>query len=143
MEQSPSTIACSVTAHVSALEGPRLPLPAELHYGTSEPYAVRLTLRSSLGPPIIWTFSRELLIEGTRRPTGLGDVLAAPRNFRNSHSLRIILSNSTGTALIDLDTARVSDFLQQAFTLVPLGTESSHLDIDAAITELAERGHLP
>ncbi|MEU4099835.1 SsgA family sporulation/cell division regulator [Streptomyces tanashiensis] len=141
MEQSLSAVACAVTAYVSTPNGPRLPLPAELRYGVLDPYAVRLSLISPVQPPVTWVFARELLTEGTMRPTGSGDVLVVPGDGHHSRSLRVILRNSTGTALIDLEAARVALFLQQTFALVPVGTESNHLDLDGVIHALTGRTH--
>ncbi|WP_189868712.1 SsgA family sporulation/cell division regulator [Streptomyces viridiviolaceus] len=140
MEQHLSTVTCQTTAHVSAPKGPPpLPLRAELHYRVTDPYAVRLSLGPSTGPLTTWTFARELLAEGLRRPAGPGDVMVIPRYCHHPHSIRIVLSNLAGTALIELAAAEVDAFLQQAFALVPLGTESDHLDVDGAITVLMGR----
>jgi hypothetical protein len=128
-----------MTARVSALKGPPLPLPAELRYGITDPYTVRLSFGPSTGPPVTWVFARELLAEGFRRPTGSGDVLVLPGHGRNPHSIRIVLSNFAGTALVDLPAAGVASFVRETFTLVPCGAESDHLDLDGAITALMGR----
>ncbi|MFH8255666.1 SsgA family sporulation/cell division regulator [Streptomyces roseolus] len=141
MQQGLSPITCTMTAYVSTPNGPRLPLPSELRYEVSDPYAVRLSLMSSVGPPVTWVFARDLLAEGTLRPAGTGDVLVAPGERRRSHSLRIALGNSTGTALIDLDAANVALFLQRTFALIPVGTEGDHLDVDRAILALTGNSH--
>ncbi|MEV5645459.1 SsgA family sporulation/cell division regulator [Streptomyces flaveolus] len=143
MEQHLSTVTCSMTARVSALKGPPLPLPAELHYGITDPYAVRLSLGPSTGPPVTWVFARELLAEGLRRPTGSGDVLVLPRYGQNPHSIRIVLSNCAGTALVDLAAMEVASFVRETFAVVPGGTESDHLDLDGTITALMGRSSMP
>ncbi|GAB2997273.1 SsgA family sporulation/cell division regulator [Streptomyces pseudoechinosporeus] len=139
MEQRLSTVTCAMTAHISALKGPQLPLPAELRYGIDDPYAVRLSLGSSTGPPVTWVFARDLLAEGARRPAGLSDVLVIPRYCHHPHALRVVLSNSAGTALVELAAAEVAAFLQQTFALVPDGAESAHLDLDGALSALMGR----
>lgn len=136
MEQRPSTVRCAVTAQVSVLKGSSLPLPAELLYGTADPYAVRLSLGSSTGPPVTWVFARELLDEGTRRPVGPGAVLVVPRYCHPPRSVRVVLSDDIGAALVELPAAEVAAFLRQTFALVPAGTESDHLDLDGALAEL-------
>ncbi|MFD5270448.1 SsgA family sporulation/cell division regulator [Streptomyces sp. NPDC058335] len=130
------TVTRAMTAHVNTLNRPPVPVPAELHYETATPYAIRLCLGVSTGSPVTWVFARELLAEGLRRPAGLGDVRVVPRRCHHPHSLRVVLSNSAGTALVDLPTAETTDFLQQAFTLVPAGTEDAHMDLDRGIAEL-------
>ncbi|WP_223179311.1 SsgA family sporulation/cell division regulator [Streptomyces griseicoloratus] len=141
MEQRLSTVTCQTTARLSAPKGPPLPLRAELHYRVADPYAVRLTLGPSTGPVTTWTFARELLAEGLRRPVGPGDVMVVPRYCHHPHSICIVLSNLDGTALIELAAAQVDAFLQQTAALVPFGTESDHLDVDGAITALMGRSH--
>ncbi|MFJ8542333.1 SsgA family sporulation/cell division regulator [Streptomyces sp. NPDC093586] len=143
MEERLGTVTRPVTAHVSAPKAPPLPVPAELQYGITDPYAVRLSLGSSTGPPVTWSFARELLTEGLRRPTGPGDVLVIPGHCHRPHSLRIVLRNPAGTALVEIADTEVTAFLQQAFALVPAGTESDHLDIDGAITALMGGSHRP
>ncbi|MER7190799.1 SsgA family sporulation/cell division regulator [Streptomyces flaveolus] len=143
MEQHLSTVTCTMTARVSALKGPPLPLPAELHYRIADPYAVRLSLGPSTGPPVTWVFARELLADGFRRPTGSGDVLVLPRYGQKPHSIRIVLSNFAGTALVDLAATGVASFLRETFTSVPGGTEGDHLDLDGAITALMGRSSKP
>jgi hypothetical protein len=140
MDQRVSTVTCEVTAHVSVVKGTPVPLPAQLHYGITDPYAVRLSLGSSTSRPVTWFFARELLSEGLSRPTGPGDVLVVPGCARRPGSLRVVLSNSAGTALVELTVREVAAFLRRTFALVPAGTESGHLDIDGAITELTDSG---
>ncbi|WP_225635854.1 SsgA family sporulation/cell division regulator [Streptomyces solaniscabiei] len=143
MEQHIGAVTCPMTARVSALKGPSLPLPAELHYRITDPFAVRLSLGPSTGAPVTWVFARELLAEGLRRPTGSGDVLVLPGYGQNSHSLRIVLSNFAGTALVDLAATGVASFVRETFTSVPGGSESDHLDLDGAITALMGRSSMP
>ncbi|GAA2230654.1 SsgA family sporulation/cell division regulator [Streptomyces nogalater] len=116
-----------------------MPLPAELHYGSTDPYAVRLSLGPSTGPPVTWVFARELLAEGLTRPAGPGDVQVLPWHCRTPRTLRIVLSNGTGTALVELAAAEVAAFLRRTFDVVPPGTESEHLDLDGVITALTGR----
>lgn len=143
MEQHLSTVTYPMTAGVSALKGPPFPLPAELRYAVTDPYAVRLSLGPSTGPSVTWVFARELLADGFRRPTGSGDVLVLPGSEQNSRSIRIVLSNSAGTALVDLPAAGVVSFLRETFILVPCGAESDHLDLDGAITALTGKSSRP
>ncbi|MGW1599197.1 SsgA family sporulation/cell division regulator [Streptomyces sp. NPDC002343] len=138
MDQRVSTVTCEVTAHVSVAKGSPVPLPAELGYGITDPYAVRLSLGSSTCRPVTWFFARDLLSGGLGHATGRGDVRVIPGYGRQSGSLRVVLSNSAGTAVVELAAREVAAFLRRTFTLVPAGTESVHLDIDGAIAELIE-----
>ncbi|MFG2884585.1 SsgA family sporulation/cell division regulator [Streptomyces sp. NPDC048297] len=129
-----------VMALVSAPEGLPVPLPAELHYDTTDPYAVRLSLGAPPARPVTWVFARALLDEGTRRPAGVGDVLIFPQPRCHPHSMRIVLRSARGVALVDIAVKEVATFLRQAFMLVPSGTESLHVDLDRAVAELTCRG---
>ncbi|MFF9671667.1 SsgA family sporulation/cell division regulator [Streptomyces eurythermus] len=139
MEQHLGTATCHMTARVSTPAGLISPLPAEFLYQAGDPYAVQLSLGPSTGSARVWTFARDLLAEGVERPAGAGDVRVVPRCRHHPYSLRIVLSNRDGTALIELPAEKVAGFLRQAFSLVPPGTESRHLNIDGTITALMGR----
>ncbi|MEU6497887.1 SsgA family sporulation/cell division regulator [Streptomyces sp. NPDC046984] len=129
-----------MTAHVSVPEELPVPLPAELHYDTTDPYAVRLSLGAPAMGTVNWVFARELLDEGMRRPVGVGDVLILPRHRCHPHSMRIVLRSARGIALVDIVVVEVAAFLRRAFMLVPSGTESLHIDLDRTVAELMCRG---
>jgi len=139
MIQPPPSVMCTVTVHVSVPPGLSAPLPAELHYDMTDPYAVRLSLGAPATRPVDWVFARSLLTEGLSRPSGSGDVLVIPRHRCHPNSLRIVLRVDAGTALIEIAESEVSAFLRRTDSLVPPGTESLHIDIDRAKTELTGR----
>jgi hypothetical protein len=112
------------------------PLPAELHFNRTDPYAVRLSIGAPVGRPVDWVFARSLLADGLRRPSGAGDVLVIPRHRCRPGSLRIVLRSAAGLALIDIAESEVIAFLRRTFSLVPPGTESLHIDMDRAVAEL-------
>ncbi|MER6416784.1 SsgA family sporulation/cell division regulator [Streptomyces humidus] len=128
-----------MTVHISFPDGLSAPLPAELHYDTTDPYAVRLSLGAPLDRPVDWVFARSLLSEGLRRPTGSGDVLVIPRHRRHRYSVRIVLRSPAGAALIDIAESEVASFLWRTVSLVPPGTENLHIDIDRALAEFTGR----
>ncbi|MFE3904892.1 SsgA family sporulation/cell division regulator [Streptomyces sp. NPDC059153] len=139
MDQRLSTVTCTVTAHVSVPKGMPAPLSAELHYDMADPYAIRLSLGAPMKSPVDWVFARKLVTEGLRRPTGSGDVLVIPRHRCHPHSLRVVLRNLSGTALVEMAVSEVTAFLRWTFALVPEGAESLHMDLDRAISELTGR----
>ncbi|MCG8965244.1 MULTISPECIES: SsgA family sporulation/cell division regulator [Streptomyces] len=138
MHQRLSTVTRTVTAHVSVVKGPPVPLSAELSYDVADPYAVRLSFGEPTTSSVDWVFARELLAEGLRRPTGSGDVLVLPRHRRHPHVMRVLLRNRADAALVELAVPEVSAFLRQTFALVADGTEFLHLDLDRAIRELTD-----
>nr|WP_258314876.1 SsgA family sporulation/cell division regulator [Streptomyces sp. Act143] len=114
-----------------------------MRYRVTDPYAVRMSLGPLIGPRIPWVFARDLLAEGLRRPTGSGDVLVLPAHGHHPNTLRVILKNGSGTALAELLATEVAEFLQQTFSLVAAGSESTHLDLDGALTSLLGRSARP
>jgi hypothetical protein len=140
MRQPLTSAMCAVTVQVSVPEELPVPLPAELHYDMTDPYAVRLSLGAPARSPVNWVFARVLLAEGLRRPTGLGDVLVFPRHRCRPHFMRIVLRSAAGAALVEIAVSEVATFLCQTFMLVPSGTESLHIDLDRTVAELTSMG---
>ncbi|WP_306190890.1 MULTISPECIES: SsgA family sporulation/cell division regulator [unclassified Streptomyces] len=139
MIQPPASVMCMVTVLVSVPDELPAPLPAELHYDMSDPYAVRLSLGAPAAGPVHWVFARSLLTEGLRRPTGAGDVLVIPRHRCHPNSVRVVLRSAADAALIDIAESAVAAFVRRTVSLVPPGTESLHIDIDRALAELTGR----
>ncbi|MET9076110.1 SsgA family sporulation/cell division regulator [Streptomyces sp. NPDC004232] len=138
MIQPEASVICMVTVLVSVPDELPAPLPAELHYDVSDPYAVRLSIGAPEARPVDWVFARSLLTEGLRRPIGAGDVLVIPRHRCRPNSVRVVLRPAAGAALIDIAESAVAAFVQRTVSLVPPGTESLHLDIDRALAELTD-----
>ncbi|MGW4380655.1 SsgA family sporulation/cell division regulator [Kitasatospora sp. NPDC004531] len=114
---------------------PETAVEARLRFDSAEPYAVCL-----LFPPlrpgdeaVEWSFGRELLNEGRHAPAGRGDVVVAPGPDSTVH---VTLRGHTGQAVISIPGEAVTGFLIDSFTLVPAGTESSYLDLDAELERL-------
>ncbi|MFI0714508.1 SsgA family sporulation/cell division regulator [Streptomyces inhibens] len=128
-----------VTVHVSVPDKLPAPLPAELHYDMTDPYAVRLSIGAPAARPVDWVFARSLLTEGLHRPAGTGDVLVIPRHRCRPGSVRIVLRSAVGHALVDIAVSAVDAFLRQTVSLVPPGTESRHIDMDRTLAELTDR----
>ncbi|MGW2254285.1 SsgA family sporulation/cell division regulator [Kitasatospora sp. NPDC001660] len=126
-----------VTFPDSAL--PDVPVDAELRFDTSLPYAACLAF--PLAPcactdrdtRVCWYFSRELLNEGRHGPAGNGDVKVRPGP---EGEVLITLRGPTGKAVLSAPEDVVTAFLSDSFALVPEGSESGHLDIDAALARL-------
>ncbi|MFI9584225.1 SsgA family sporulation/cell division regulator [Streptomyces sp. NPDC052236] len=139
MTQPLPSVMCAVTVHVNVPGERQVPLPAELRYDITDPYAVQLSLGAPAARPVDWLFARTLLMEGLRRPTGTGDVLVIPRHRCHPDSVRIVLRSTAGVALVDIAVSAVTAFVRQTVSLVPPGTESLHIDMDRAVAELTGR----
>ncbi|MCZ4120215.1 SsgA family sporulation/cell division regulator [Streptomyces sp. H39-S7] len=105
-----------------------LPLPTRLLYRAADPYAVEAVFKSQQGH-VTWTFGRDLLADGLFGRSGNGDVTirtsaggcdGEPQTF-------IELRSPEGTALVSFSRARVEEFLNQTISIVPRGTEHTHI----------------
>ncbi|MFG2430989.1 SsgA family sporulation/cell division regulator [Streptomyces sp. NPDC048590] len=131
-----SVIEQSVQARMVA-SAPRMEtLPATLHYDRSDPFAVRMAFPGPAtleGTEVSWEFSRELLTTGMDTPAGIGDVRVRPfgydRTVLEFHALE-------GIAMVHVRTAELRRFLARAQELVPVGDESSFLDLDDDLADL-------
>ncbi|MDN0196644.1 SsgA family sporulation/cell division regulator [Streptomyces sp. S.PNR 29] len=125
-----------VVVHVALADQPPVPLPAELRYDRTDPYAVCLSLGATSTGTVDWVFARSLLSEGLHRPMGVGDVLVIPRRCCHRQSVRVVVRSPVGATLLDIAASAVTAFLRQTDLLVPPGTEGLHVDVDRVIAEL-------
>ncbi len=111
-------------------------LPASLVYDPEDPYAVALVFHASEGD-VTWMVSRELLVTGARGPAGDGDVMVWPTlTPALDEAVVIRLQAPSGRLVLRLGMPELDDFLARSLCLVPWGTESTHLDLDALVVDL-------
>ncbi|MFE7238652.1 SsgA family sporulation/cell division regulator [Streptomyces sp. NPDC057580] len=113
-----------------------IPVPARLTYRTEDPYAVHITFHIGSDFPVYWTFARDLLVEGVFRPCGHGDVRIWPARIERRNVLRMALSSPDGDALLEAPSSTVAAWVERTLRLVPPGTETERLGIDAALADL-------
>ncbi|MFE5240225.1 MULTISPECIES: SsgA family sporulation/cell division regulator [unclassified Streptomyces] len=113
-----------------------LPVPARLSYFTDDPYAVHVTFHIGSESPVHWTFARELLVEGVFRPCGHGDVRIWPTKVDDRGVICVALTSPDGNALLELPSTAVAAWVERTLRVVPPGTESGLLGLDAALAEL-------
>lgn len=130
------TFAQSLFVGLRAEDGCSLPVPAELSYNTSDPYA--LTISFFLDEtPVPWRFARDLLSDGLIEPSGDGDVHVWPGpDDEGAPVVTIELCSPHGDALVEVRTGDAVAFVERSHALVAPGAESAHLDIDATITAI-------
>ncbi|MFD8705015.1 SsgA family sporulation/cell division regulator [Kitasatospora sp. NPDC059648] len=122
---------------------PDVPVEAELRFDASLPYAACLAFPltpcqcTGEAARVCWYFSRELLNEGRLGPVGNGDVKVRPGP---AGEVLITLRGPGGGSLVSAPEDLVTAFLSDSFTLVPAGSESEHLDVDAALARLLATG---
>ncbi|MFB7505623.1 SsgA family sporulation/cell division regulator [Streptomyces broussonetiae] len=129
-------VVLTTTVLATVAGDPPVPLPAELRYTPTDPYAVCLSLGAPAAVPVDWVFARSLLADGVRRPTGSGDVVVLPRHRSRPDTVRVLLRPWHGAAALDVAARDVSDFLHLADALVPPGTEHRHIDLDHVVEQL-------
>ncbi len=107
------------------------PVRAELRYYRSDPLAVEMRLSVDGEPAVAWVFGRDLLIEGLRRPCGVGDV----RFYPVHESVIITLRSTAGKAVLLSYLPDLDRFVDHILHDVPAGAEITHDDIERELTE--------
>lgn len=135
---SNQTVAARLDLRLVTSTGSTLPVRADLHYDPRDPYAVRVAFHTG-GPEVVeWTFARELLTEGVSRASGEGDVQVWPSSDDGRPIVYLALSSPSGRALFETGMDELVGFLTRTYVAVPTGSESDHLEIDAALRELLD-----
>lgn len=135
MTRSPRAVTQGVTVEVADPVEPARPvaLDAELAYDPTCPYAVTVTFAGETSA-VTWTFGRDLLLHGIYEPAGDGDVRVRPALDAFGQSVLLIeLHSPTGQAHVQAPAREVHRFVEAMAEVVPPGTESQHLDLDATI----------
>ena len=105
----------------------------ELRYDPACPYAVEARFAVGLAP-VSWVFARELLALGQFEPVGRGDVHVRPElDDAGRATVLLELQSPDGVALVELPAREVRPFVATTADVVAPGTESRHLDVDAAL----------
>jgi hypothetical protein len=113
---------------------------AELHYDPTDPYAVRATILTGVSE-VTWTFGRDLLIEGTYRPSGDGDVHVSPSVNQDGRAVVLVELHAGGAmGLVQAGARAVQSFVDAMIEAVRPGTECEHLDVDASLEALLVAG---
>lgn len=123
-----------------------VPLTADLHYSSQDPYAVRISLDAGRDEPVKWSLCRDLLAAALHARQGIGDVRAwpspAPATLAELTAdteekiLNIELGPPDGYARFEASATGIEAFLTRTYELVPAGQEPAFLNLDAELTEL-------
>jgi len=112
-------------------------LDASLRYDRDDPYAVHLSFPTApMQESIEWMFARSLVADGLSVPAGDGDVRIWPAPEDLGGPVYIELCSPSGRALFAAPRPVLADFVQRCHELVPPGSESSFLDLDAELALL-------
>lgn len=128
-------VEAAVQLRLVVADADAVPLPVSLRYSAADPYAVRAVF-SGDGMEVEWVFARDLLRTGLATPVGDGDVHVWPSWGTGRELLMISLTSPDGQAVLEAGASDVRDFLDRTAVVVPDGSESAYLDLDAAVARL-------
>lgn len=147
-----TSVALTTTVHLvsptgsggrtTAAEMPSVPVPVRLLFERSDPFAVHMVFTIAPGREVRWVFARDLLLDGLLRPAGEGDVRVWPSPDGTTpqcaplDGVFVELSSPSGQARFEASATTVARFLDETLEVVPSGTESSLVDVDAALAAL-------
>lgn len=136
----PQDVPVTVTRHVDARlllsETCDVRFPARFHYDATDPYAVTATFLLGDGLEVGWVLARDLLARGLHQQTGDGDVVLRPSTGAAATEVELMLSVPDRHVRLALPADTLSAFLGASHHVVPPGTESDYMDLDAMIMRL-------
>ncbi len=114
----------------------RIPITVELVYDPdSDPLAVQMILSVPDEEDVVWSFSRDLMDEGSRSgsPVGVGDI-----KFRRTigHWFLVCLNNSNGHADLGLPVDEVLAFLKETQAAADEADEFFGAQLDSLIADI-------
>ena len=126
-------VVTTLTMELFAPLGTVTPVAVELSYDPADPFAVAAVFDAD-GERVRWTFARELLRLGLFEPTGDGDIHLWPSTDASGEETVILeLCSPDGESTLQSRAVTVATFLEATSRVVPFGTESSYVDIDALV----------
>jgi hypothetical protein len=108
-----------------------------LRYDPMDPYAIIMTVRVRGQDEVTWLFSRELLDEGLRQTSGVGDVSISPCPQAPSVLFHVTLRGDAYSAVLELRVDPVAEFIRMTYGLVPSGSEGTFLTIEDDVSPIA------
>jgi hypothetical protein len=129
-------IATELSARLLQLGGRSGAARIHLQYRSTDPYAVELTIRVRGQKPITWLFGRELLDDGLRQPSGVGDIRIAPCPLAPTALLHVTLRDDVGAIDLEMRFAPVAEFLQLTYLQVAQGTEGLFVAVEDDVRAL-------
>ena len=130
------TLSQEMTLQCVDAKGRGVELLAAFGYDPTDPFAVWVTFPSSQGD-IRWAMCRETLLKGLTDPSGSGDLEMWPSIDHEGRAVVVLEFRSpAGRLVAQAHTHEVYRFLTRTLAVVPLGTESQQLDVDAMLAGL-------
>lgn len=136
MSTRPDSVTTQLELRLVVPGSPALPVLAEVTYDHSDPYAVRVAFHTGGTEVVEWTFARALLTDGVTHPVGEGDVQVWPSHSAGRPVVCLSLSSPSGRALFEAPLADLVEFLTKTYAIVPTGSESDYVDVEAEVALL-------
>jgi hypothetical protein len=112
------------------------PVVTRWTYWTDDPFAVTVEIQTRGNRFVDWVLARELLVTGLSAPAGIGDVRVRPATMGEWEVTLVEIRSPDGRAVLEVDRDLLRQFVEATLELVPLGTESMLVDIDAEIEKI-------
>jgi hypothetical protein len=136
MSTRPDAVTAELELRLIVPGSPSLPVVADFNYDQTDPYAVRVAFHTGGADIVEWTFARGLLTDGVTHPVGEGDVQVWPSHSGGRPVVCISLSSPSGRAMFEAPLTQLVEFLTKSYAVVPTGSESEHVDVDAELALL-------
>jgi len=136
MSIRPDSVTAMIELRLVVPGSPSLPVTADVTYDHRDPYAMRVAFHTGSAEVVEWTFARALLTDGVTRPVGEGDVQVWPSHSAGKPVVCISLSSPSGRALFEAPLTELVEFLTKTYAVVPTGSESDYVDVDAELALL-------
>ncbi|BET52131.1 SsgA family sporulation/cell division regulator [Streptomyces tendae] len=111
-------------------------VPTEFRYDPDHPLLVTIRFAPEGAPPVTWHVGRDLLHEGLRTTSGLGDVQVWADAPADRETAWLQINAHGGIAIFSLPVPELGEWLDRTYLHVPAGTESSRLGTDAFLSKL-------
>jgi hypothetical protein len=120
----------------TVLHGQPTPIMTRWTYRAADPFAVAFAVRIEEGHWVEWLVARDLVVEALSGPVGEGDIRMAPKSAQGYEVVEIEIRSNDGRAVLEVDHDLLHRFVHATIAVVPLGQESSRIDLDSEIARI-------
>ena len=112
------------------------PVVTRWTYSADDPFAVTLVIQTRGDQCVDWVLARDLLVAGLTGPAGIGDVRVRPVRMDDWDVALVEIRSPDGRALLEVDRDLLQQFVDATIEAIPLGSESTVIDMDAEIEKI-------
>lgn len=102
-----------------------VPIDTTVGYDSRDPHALSIAFHLPGEDPVVWCVDREMVLTGSLRPTGDGEVRLGPAP---DGGLLLRLGPAGQRAVVRCEQEALGRFVRDTLALVPQGTEERHID---------------